>query len=80
MEERRQYPRHKVLKGGMVFCDGVGSIDCVVRNLSDFGACIEFSGATRPADTFDIIIKPETHRRTCQAIWRKDNRIGVRFI
>jgi PilZ domain len=80
MEERRKAQRHKTLKGGTLFCEGVGSIECVIRNLSDIGANIEVSGATMPRDTFSLIIRPETIKRTCQVVWREGRRLGVKFV
>src|SRR4051812_37513768 len=48
MLERRQSGRDKVIYGGIAEIDERGgSRDCVVRNISENGARIEFSSAVR---------------------------------
>ncbi len=54
-------------------------IDCVVRNLSPAGACLELDCPGSLPDQFSLIIRPENVRRSCRLIWRGENRLGVRF-
>jgi hypothetical protein len=55
-------------------------MDCLIRNLSDRGACLEIDSALVPVDEFDLIILPEYLNRKCRVAWRKPKRIGVRFV
>jgi hypothetical protein len=50
MQDRRQSVRDKVLYGGIAGASDSGrTTDCVVRNFSERGACVEFgSGARLP--------------------------------
>lgn len=79
MQERRQIPRHRTFKGGSISFDRFAGIDCVVRNLSPAGACLELECPGSLPDQFSLIIRPENVRRSCQLIWRGENRLGVRF-
>jgi hypothetical protein len=80
MDEKRQAPRARTFKGGRInFERGVG-VDCLIRNLSPTGACLEVESALVADDHFMLMIKPESITRTCQVVWRKPQKIGVRFI
>ena len=78
-EERRKLPRHRTFKGGMILFQPAGTMDCVVRNLTAAGACLEVTHSATLPDHFALIIKPEIIRRTCAVVWRSAGRIGVRF-
>jgi len=80
MVERRTAPRHRTFKGGSISFAGAGGIECVVRNLSAAGACLEVASPIGIPDEFDLIIRPEYQRRRCHLVWRKAQRIGVRFV
>jgi hypothetical protein len=79
MQERRQIHRHRTFKGGSISFDHYGGIDCVVRNLSERGACLELDCPGSVPDEFSLIIRPENVRRACHLVWRGDHRLGVRF-
>jgi hypothetical protein len=74
---KRSTPRHRVLKAATISFGG-GAISCTVRNLSDSGASLEVASPIGIPDTFAIGI--EGGARRCRVIWRKEKRIGVRFI
>jgi len=79
MTENRGSPRVRTLKGGSIVL-GVGSaVDCVVRNLSETGACLEVASPVGIPNDFTLQIKPEMTKRDCHAVWRSANRIGVYF-
>ena len=80
MIERRTSPRHRTFKGGSISFAGAAAIECVVRNLSPAGACLEVASPIGIPDDFDLIIRPEYQRRHCRLVWRKAQRIGVRFV
>ena len=78
MDEHRRSQRQRTLKGGSISFGSAPSIDCVVRNLSETGACLEVASSSIP-DNFTLIIRPEILKRSCQIAWRSAQRIGVHF-
>ena len=78
MEDHRRAPRSRTFKSGTISIDGV-SMDCLIRNLSKSGACLEIKGTATVPDAFKLIIKPESLFRTCKVMWRDGHRIGVSF-
>ena len=79
MEQQGRAPRQRTFKGGSIAFDRAASIDCLVRNLSATGACLEVETPVGIPDEFTLIIKPEYLRRSCRVAWRAVKRIGVRF-
>jgi hypothetical protein len=80
MLERRKSQRLRTLKSGSVTFGFVPSIECVVRNMSSGGACLEFERRLKlPAD-LSLVIKPELVRRTCRVAWQSSTRVGVQFV
>ena len=80
MLERRTSPRLRTFKGGSIIFGLVSGINCVIRNMSQTGACLEVENPLRIPDDFALLIKPEIIRRNCHVAWRSARRIGVRFV
>lgn len=79
MLERRGTQRHRTFKGGSISFDRYAGIECVVRNLSARGACLELDSPGSVPEDFSLIIRPENIRRSCHLVWRAEHRLGVRF-
>src|ERR1700742_2890234 len=83
MQDRRQTTRDKVLYGGVADTGEAGSAkNCVVRNISDKGASIEFSNAVRfPRDKeqMSLTIARKGRSFLAKIIWWRDNFVGVAF-
>jgi hypothetical protein len=80
MEEHRRDIRQRTFKGGRInFESGVG-VDCLIRNLSEHGACLEVDSSLIWGDRFMLMIKPENVTRNCRIAWRKQKKLGVRFV
>jgi hypothetical protein len=79
MNERRTTPRHRTFKGGSISFGPFAGIECVVRNLSSSGACIELDCPGSVPDDFSLVIRPDNIRRSCHSVWRGQHRLGVRF-
>jgi hypothetical protein len=79
MNEHRKNPRQRTFKGGSISFEIASGIKCVVRNLSDMGACLELKRPAEMPDNFTLTIKPEYLKRSCLVVWRDAHRIGVRF-
>jgi hypothetical protein len=78
--ERRNTPRQRVLKTGTVSFARAAGIDCVVRNMSEAGACLQVASPLGIPDTFSLVIEKDHVSRPCRIVWRSANRIGVSFI
>jgi hypothetical protein len=81
MQDRRQNTRDKVLYGGVAKSGEDGAAkDCVVRNISDKGASIEFSNVVRfPKEQMSLTIARKGRSFLAKIIWLRDNFVGVAF-
>jgi hypothetical protein len=79
MNEHRKRQRLRVLKGGTISIGLATGIDCVVRNISEYGACLEIESPVGIPDNFTLLIMVDNAKRACHVVWRKARRIGVRF-
>lgn len=80
MDDRRHQARLKTFKGGAIIYGVAAPVECLIRNLSPKGACLEIKSHAPIPDQFALLIKPEMVKRNCHLVWRKDDRIGVEFI
>lgn len=77
--ERRQPPaRRRMLKSGKILL-GTHPVPCVVRNMSEKGACLKVQTTIGIPEVFDFLFEGEP-ARTCKTMWRDDTQIGVMFI
>jgi PilZ domain-containing protein len=81
MLDRRQSARDKVIYGGVAKVDDDGATrDCVVRNISDSGASLEFSNVVRlPKEQISLTIARKGRSFLAKVIWWRDNFVGVAF-
>ncbi len=75
--DRRKSSRKRILKVGRTFWPNGDSSECIVCNLSDTGAQLELRGPV--PNLFDLVVDGDSSRRPCSVVWRKANRIGVKF-
>jgi hypothetical protein len=81
MQDRRESVRDKVFLGGVAEINQAGSrMDCVVRNFSDSGACVEFDSAKPIPEQVNLIISRKGRSYLARAIWRQANRVGLAFL
>ncbi len=80
MLNRRQSQRDKVLHGGVAEINERGStMDCVVRNISEGGACVEFDQAAKLPEEMNLTIPRKGRSFLAKMIWRQANRVGLAF-
>ncbi len=81
MLERRQSARDKVIYGGIAELTEHGQTrDCVVRNISENGANLEFADAVRlPKESLRLTIARKGRSFLARIIWWRDNFVGVAF-
>jgi hypothetical protein len=79
MLERRRFPRTKVFKGAKVILADRATVNCIVRNLGNHGACLHFpSTADLPAE-FDLSFDTGHTMRKCRVAWETITNAGVSF-
>jgi PilZ domain len=81
MLDRRESARGKVIYGGVAEIGEHGARrDCVVRNISETGAHIEFSNVVRlPREKMSLTIARKGRSFLARVIWWRDNFVGVAF-
>jgi hypothetical protein len=81
MTERRNAPRQKTYKVGRIAFGGNRAVmGCIVRNLSDTGACLGVESPVDLPDAFNLVFDSGKASRTCYVMWRTDRRMGVAFL
>jgi hypothetical protein len=80
MSERRRATRQKsFLRGNIQFNNGMNVVDCLVRDISQAGARLIFSGAVTTPDVFDLHIPQRKQMFRAHVQWRQDDEVGVAF-
>jgi hypothetical protein len=81
MLDRRESARDRVSYRGVAEIGERGATtDCVVRNISDKGASIEFSKLIKlPREQFSLRIARKGRSFLSKVIWWRDNFVGVAF-
>ncbi len=80
MQEHRQASRHKTYKAARIAFQGVRAvITCLVRNLSDTGACLAVDNPIGIPDSFNLVFDSGEPSRMSRVIWRKKKQIDIAF-
>ena len=81
MRDRRESVRDKVMYGGVAEIGECGATrECIVRNISDRGATIEFSDDLQlPKEQLSLRIARKGRSFLAKVIWWRDNFVGVAF-
>jgi hypothetical protein len=81
MQDRRQDARKKVIYGGVAkIGESHTTRDCIVRNISEKGAHLEFKNAIRPPkEQISLTIARIGRSFLANIIWWRDNFVGVAF-
>ena len=70
----------RTLKGALIALPSGDSVRCIVRNISETGACLELQNPLFLHPTFALLFDdPDWAQRPCYVIWRKIPLIGVEF-
>ena len=56
-----------------------GAIDCLIRDISDQGARIIFSGAVNVPDVVDLYIPQKEQTIRARVQWRRGDEVGLAF-
>ena len=81
MRDRRESVRDKVMYGGVAEIGEHGATrECIVRNISDHGATIEFSNDIQlPKEQLSLRIARKGRSFLAKVVWWRDNFVGVAF-
>ncbi|MCS3450140.1 MULTISPECIES: PilZ domain-containing protein [Bradyrhizobium] len=80
MQDRRQSVRDKVFYGAVAEINERGStMDCVVRNISEGGACVEFGDAVHLPEEINLSVARKGRSFLARLIWRQANKVGLAF-
>ncbi len=81
MRDRRESVRDKVMYGGVAEIGEHGATrECIVRNISDNGATIEFSNNLQlPKEQLSLRIARKGRSFLARVVWWRDNFVGVAF-
>jgi hypothetical protein len=81
MQDRRESVRDKVMYGGVAEIGDRGAArECIVRNISDKGATIEFSNDIQlPKEQLSLRIARKGRSFLAKVIWWRDNFVGLAF-
>jgi hypothetical protein len=78
--EKRTAFRRRTVKGGQITFHHRGvSVDCVIRNCSQNGACLDVEGRMAIPDTFKLFVADDGSHRKCRVAWRSADKVGVTF-
>ena len=62
----------------IVYDGGRTRLDCLIRNLSDGGAKLEFATVRGIPQSFDLLV-PGHRPQHCRVAWRALKELGVQF-
>ena len=79
MLERRRVSRTKVFKGAKLIPAGRPAISCIVRDLSNLGACLHLSSTADLPTEFDLSFDTGRTLRKCRVAWQSLTNVGVSF-
>jgi hypothetical protein len=80
MLDRRQSARDSVILGGVASINERGStMDCVVRNMSKGGLCVEFEKTAKLPDEMRVTIAQRDCSFFARMMWRRAGRVGLEF-
>ncbi|MBR1197555.1 PilZ domain-containing protein [Bradyrhizobium sp. AUGA SZCCT0240] len=87
MQDRRENARDKVIYGGVAEIGENGaSRECIVRNISDKGASVEFSNTAdllreqiSPKEQISLRIARKGRSFLAKVVWWRDNFVGLAF-
>ena len=81
MRDRRESVRDKVMYGGVAKIGERGATrECIVRNISDNGATLEFNNVVQLSkEELSLRIARKGRSFLASVIWWRDNFVGVAF-
>jgi len=79
MLERRRFPRTKVFKGAKIILADRSTVNCIVRDLGNHGACLHLPSTANLPAKFDLSFDTGLTLRKCRIAWQTLTNVGVSF-
>jgi hypothetical protein len=78
--ERRRIARQKSFLRGMIYFNNRRNVvDCLIRDISPYGARLIFSDAVTTPDVLDLYIPQKEQTLRINVIWRHGQEVGIAF-
>jgi len=78
--ERRKVSRNKSFLRGMIYFNNRrNAVDCLIRDISPYGARLIFSDAVTTPDVLELYIPQKEQTLRVHVIWRHGQEVGVAF-
>src|SRR5689334_18518239 len=78
--ERRRVPRQKsFLRGSIHFNNRRSVVDCLIRDISPYGARLIFSDSVSVPDVVELYIPQKEQTLRAHIIWRHGQEVGTSF-
>ena len=78
--ERRRIARQKSFLRGMIYFNNRrNAVDCLIRDISPYGARLIFSDAVTTPDVLELYIPQKEQTLRVHTIWRHGQEVGVAF-
>ena len=78
-ERRREHRVRSVLQGRVIYNGGNSAFDCIVRDLSQQGAKVQFSAAVALPQKIELDIPNRGERKPAIVRWRHEDLVGLEF-
>lgn len=79
MDDHRNTGRRRKLQGAKAILTKSTIVDCVIRDLSETGARLEFSGPTKLPPEFRLRVTMSGAEAPVELMWQRGLSAGVRF-
>ena len=79
LERRRAARQKSLLRGTIPFNNRRSILDCVIRDISPYGARLIFADTVTVPDVFQLNIPQKGQTLRAHIIWRHGNEVGVAF-
>jgi PilZ domain len=79
VERRRSARQKSFLRGAIHFNNKRNVVDCLIRDISPYGARLIFSDAVTTPDVLDLYIPQKEQTLRVHVIWRHGQEVGVAF-
>lgn len=81
MSERRRAARQRSFLQGRLFYNGRrNSVDCVIRDISEIGARLQFSAAVTVPEALELYVPHKDQMHRVRVEWRHGEEMGVVFL
>ena len=80
-ENRRSFPRYEVwIPGKLLWGNGAYARDCIIRDLSEGGACVDTTVFVNVPDRVDLFEGKTGTIFECAVRWQRDDLVGLQFV